>query len=195
LKSTYVRAINFRTYMDTLSLSPLPSGACKDSRKIRHIHSQGFVDEAVVSGVIARGAYERIYVKPEDMALSSSEHDYAGWALPVASPFREMQDIQVPAAVAARLPAPPTLAEEGISPEPGIEKPYAGGHRWWLFAVSGAMTCGILALTLLSLAQRMEVSEITADLMPRAQRLEVPGLEAREPAIQPTLTNTRTGLR
>jgi hypothetical protein len=79
--------------MNPLPLRPLPSGSHEESRKNRLIRSQGFVDEEVVSGLIARGAHGRFHVKHGDLVLSSSEHDYAGWALPVAPPFREMADI------------------------------------------------------------------------------------------------------
>jgi hypothetical protein len=57
------------------------------------------------------------------------------------------------------------------------------------------MTCGILALTLLSLAQRVEVAEITAGYAPFAQPAEAPRIDAREPVIQPTLTRAQTDFR
>lgn len=179
--------------MDTLPLSPLPSETRDESRHHRRIGSGGFVDEAVVSGVIARGAYERVFVKHEDMVLSSSEEDYAGWALPVASPFREMTEVLPPEQAPARLPAPPQLA--AAFSEPGIEKPYVGGHRWWLFGMGGALTCGILTLTLLSLAQRNSIEGITAGFMPAPKKVEEPRVTASEPRIQPALTRVGTAGR
>ena len=68
--------------MQTLSLSPLPFDHSEESRSHRLLRSGGFVDEEVVSGLIAHGLYERAFAQPEDMVLSSSEDDYAGWDLP-----------------------------------------------------------------------------------------------------------------
>jgi hypothetical protein len=177
--------------MDNLTLRPLPSETRTENRLHLRLSDEGFVDEALVSGVISRGAYERVFVQPEGMVLSSSEDDFAGWALPVASPFRGMRETQAPADAPVRLPAPP------VSPhsENGIEIPYAGGHRWWLFGACGALTCGLLSLTLLSLAQRSEVHGIAADFMPVPIHTEAPAPPAAESAAQPALTKALPDFR
>ncbi len=72
--------------MNPLPVRPLPSLAREESRKNRLIRSHGFVDEEIVSGMIARSARCR-FNGNGDLVLSSSEHDYAGWALPVAPPL------------------------------------------------------------------------------------------------------------
>lgn len=177
--------------MNTLPLRPLPSETCEKSRVHHRLRSEGFVDEEMVAGVIARGAYERAYVQPEGMVLSSNEDDYAGWSLPVPSPFRGMQEIQASPPAPVRRPAPP-VAEFS---EPGIETPYAGGHRWWLFGASGALTCSVLALTLLSLAQRTEFRELAEGYVPSPIKAEVTVIPAKEPAIQPSLTKAQTDFR
>lgn len=173
--------------MNALPLSPLPFENSEESRSHRRLRREGFVDEAVVSGVIARGLYERAFVKPEGMVLSSSEEDFAGWALPVPSPFRGMVEAQATASTPVKRPAPPVPDFS----EPGIEIAYAGGHRWWLFAATGAMTCGLLALTLLSFTQRLEVQEITAGYVPVPIEAEVPTAIVAEPALQSALTKTQ----
>ncbi len=173
--------------MQTLSLSPLPFDNSEESRSHRRLRREGFVDEELVTGLIARGVYERAFAQPEGMVLSSSEDDYAGWALPVPSPFRGMLEAPAPAFAPARRPAPPVPAYS----EDGIESAYAGGHRWWLFGVSGAMACGLLALTLLSLAHRVEVQEIAAGFVPVPIEAEVPAAIVAEPALQPALTKTQ----
>ncbi len=178
--------------MQTLSLSPLPFDHSEESRSHRLLRSGGFVDEEVVSGLIAHGLYERAFAQPEDMVLSSSEDDYAGWALPVPSPFRGMRDEPQPAAPAPwRRPAPPVPTYS----EDGIETAYVGGHRWWLFGVGGAMACALLALTLLSLAQRAEVHEITAGYVPVPIEAEVPEAITAEPVLQPALTKAQPDFR
>jgi hypothetical protein len=177
--------------MQPLSLSPLPFDNSEESRSHRRLRSEGFVDEALVSGLIERGFYERVYAEPEGMVLSSSEEDYAGWALPVPSPFRGMREVQETAPAPTRRPSPPLPSFS----EDGIETAYAGGHRWWLFGVSGAMACGLLALTLLSLAHRVDVDEIVAGYVPVPIEAEVPAAVAAEPALQPALTKAQPDFR
>lgn len=173
--------------MDNLTLTPLPSENSEDARGYRRVFSEGFVDESVVLSVIAKGPYERVYVKPEDMVLSSSEDDYAGWALPVPSPFRALLDVTNPEPVAeAKLPAPPSLDGIRNFSEPGLDNPHRGNHRWWLFAMSGAMTCGILSLTLLSLAQRSSLRVAMEGHNPsarEAQAVKVVVKEESAPAV------------
>lgn len=176
--------------METLPLAPLPLQYHEKKRSRQYCGNESFIDEAVVLGVIARGAYDRVYVKPEDMVLASSEDDYAGWALPVDSPFRNMvansgeasnRPVRVPAPPAARLVS-------GI--EEGISEPYRGGHRWWMFGISGAMVCGILSLTLLSLSQRSSLSEIADGYVPEPIRSEGDGaVLEKAPTEAPALTS------
>jgi hypothetical protein len=177
--------------MDTLALRPLPTETKGENRIHLRLRDEGFVDESLISGVIARGVYERVFVEPEGMVLSSSEDDFAGWALPVPSPFRGMRETEAPASAPARLPAPPVPAVS----ETGIAAPYAGGHRWWLFGAGGAMTCGLLSLTLLSLAQRSEVRGIAVGFMPEPIQAEAPASPTAEPAAEPALTRALPDFR
>lgn len=177
--------------MQTLSLSPLPYDNSEESRSHRRLRSEGFVDEDLVSGLIARGLYERAFAQPEGMVLSSSEDDYAGWALPVPSPFRGLREVEAAAPAPMRHPSPPVPTHF----EDGIETAYVGGHRWWLFGVSGAMACGLLALTLLSLAQRVGIEEITAGYVPVPIEADVPTAIVAEPTQQPALTKAQYDFR
>lgn len=177
--------------MDTLPLLPLPAENREKSGIHRPLGGEGFVDEAMVSRVIARGVYDRVFVKSEELVLSSSEDDYAGWALPVPSPFRGMREFQAPAPTPVRHPTPPVPADS----ETGIERPYAGGLRWWLFGTAGAMICGLLSLTLLHLAHRADVHGIAAGSMSMPIDAAAPGPSAPEPPVQPTLTRAQAGFR
>lgn len=171
--------------MNTLPLAPLPSETSEESNEFRRIGSEGFIDEQAVSQVIARGAYDLTSAQPAGMALSACGDDYAGWMLPVKSPFRNMADRQTLSTDAHRLPEPPSLRKHA---EPGIDTPYQGGHRWWLFGMSGAMTCGIMALTLFSLAQRHDMGGFALTPAPAAGVREIPASPEKKPAIQPALT-------
>ncbi len=180
--------------MQTLPLSPLPFDDREESRSHRLLRSDGFLDEKVVSGLIAHGLYERTYAQPEEMTLSSSEDDYAGWALPIPSPFRGICEPQPTAPTAPapwRRPSPP----EQTYLESGIETTYSGGHRWWLFGVSGAIASALLALTLLSLAKRAEVRETTSGNVFTIIKAEAPSLTTDEPVIPPSLTRSQPDFR
>ncbi|WP_411826396.1 hypothetical protein [Luteolibacter sp. AS25] len=179
--------------MDTLQLSPLPSESSDAAKGYRRLQDEGFVDESAVLAVIAKSCFERVYAKPEEMVLSSNPDDYAGWALPVESPFRQMAEITTSPVteeiLEQRVAAAPKLPEVSGTFEPGISTPHSGNHRWWLFGVSGAMCCGIFSLMLLSLAQRATISEMLAGyeaIVPRFQPTEVVMEEAR---IEPTLVD------
>ncbi|QTN32761.1 hypothetical protein HZ994_10595 [Akkermansiaceae bacterium] len=174
--------------MDTLSLAPLPSETTEQSRSLRRSRVEGFIDENVVSRVIERGAYDRHPVQPEGMALSSSEDDYAGWALPVTSPFREMTESPSTSPAVVRLPGMPRLRKDA---EPGVGAPYEGGHRWWLFGMSGALACGIMALTFLGIAQskgRPGTTGMNSAPASPTSRAVVPVTAIEGPVISPALT-------
>lgn len=164
--------------MDTLSLAPFPCERSEEATGFRRVRNEGFVDESVILAHLAKGVYDRAYVQREDMVLSSSEDDYAGWALPVASPFRAMVDLPPPISLEARLPAAPTFGSSVKFLESGLSEPHQGAHRWWLFGLSGALTCGFLSLTLLSLAQRT--------VLPDAMAGEMPSVRVTEPIVKST---------
>jgi hypothetical protein len=190
VKSRYTEITRNFNLMNSSSLTPLPFENSDEAMGYRRVVTEGFVDESVVLAVIAKGTYERIYVQHEAMVLSSSGDDYAGWALPVPSPFRDLLDVKTPAAPAEqRLPGAPETNASREFYEPGLADPHNGTHRWWLFGVSGAMTCGILSLTLLSLAQRGNVEQSMAGYMPSA-RIQATELAAEKPRLpEPALVN------
>lgn len=68
--------------MDILSYRALLSESQESGGVPRRLPGEGFVDEAVVSAMIARGVYGRAFDQHGSLALSSNEDDYAGWHLP-----------------------------------------------------------------------------------------------------------------
>lgn len=68
--------------MDILPLPPMTAESRVTASVNRLFYSEGFVDEAVVSAMIARGVYGWVARESEGLVLSSSEDDYAGWAMP-----------------------------------------------------------------------------------------------------------------
>lgn len=185
--------------MDTLSLSPLPSEFSKNAKGYQRIRNEGFVDESVVLALLAKDTFERVYPKPEEMVLSSSPDDFAGWALPVESPFRRMVEVE---AAAENRPMPdgeirhaaaPMLPGKLESSEPGISEPHRGNHRWWLFGVSGAMCCAIFAMMLLSLAQRAIIAGTIADYTPVIPNFTQDEIIVEEPEVGPALVDVTVG--
>ncbi|MES2982227.1 MAG: hypothetical protein V4727_07935 [Verrucomicrobiota bacterium] len=51
------------------------------------IRREGFIDEALVRKMVMGNTYQRQQVKHEEMAMSSSEDDYAGWNLSASASF------------------------------------------------------------------------------------------------------------
>lgn len=47
----------------------------------------GFIDEALIQKMLMGDIYQRQPVQTEQMVLSSSEDDYAGWNLPANASF------------------------------------------------------------------------------------------------------------
>ncbi|MGJ8632741.1 MAG: hypothetical protein ACSHX7_02390 [Luteolibacter sp.] len=176
--------------MNALPLAPLPTESSPAAESAQWEREKSFVDEAAVLSVIARGTYERPLVQPEGLVLSSNEEDYAGWSLQVSSPFRDLGHIEnspLPAANVKR-PAPPLIDSDGDFSETGLAEPHQGAHRWWMFGLTGALTCGIFSLTLLALAQRtVVVEEIIAGYIPVTPRTKVvdttPVNEENPPAL------------
>lgn len=141
--------------MTTLELTPLPCEKMEESEKNRRMEFEGFVDERVVSSVIHGRIEGRSGGIPEDLVLSSCEEDFAGWALPVASPFRQFVEQSAPSTRAAefRVPGAPRVEIPLSMIEPGLAAPHRGAHRWWIFGIVGAMTSAIFSLMLMSLAR------------------------------------------
>jgi hypothetical protein len=167
----------------------LPRETNDENNGSRRFDSEGFIDEQALSRVIARGAYDRTGQQPAGMALSASGDDYAGWMLPVKSPFRGMTGGQT-ASAPQRLPLPPTLHKGS---EPGIDPAYQGGHRWWLFGMTGALTCGIMALTLFSLAPREEMPGMA--IVPAGGQREMQEDSRSKPDFTPSLSKVLQEVR
>lgn len=170
--------------MDTLPFAPLPRETSEKSSEFRRIDREGFIDEQAVAQVIARGAYERTRVMPAGVSLSACCDDYAGWMLPVKTPPK------MTTSSPQRLPLPPTLRKGA---EPGIGPASQDGHRWWLFGMAGAVTCGIIAFTLPKLAPRHGLAG--REIAPAADGGKAPAASVEKPVSAPSLTSVRPGER
>lgn len=156
----------------TLPLSPLPGPCGSPESGVQAIPMQGFVDEETVNRLILirslanRHAPARPRVRHEDLVLSSDDStlDYAGWQGPRVLRQGVQPAFLAPLSArprpnpdrlefALRRAAPPEVVE------PGLDVSYHRGHRWWLAAAAGAVSCLLFAAMVLALAQRTSLFE------------------------------------
>jgi hypothetical protein len=129
------------------------------------------------------------------MVLSSCKDDFAGWALKVASPFRDLMEIEPLSERRIRQSAAPDLdatceshfTETGLA-KTGLAEPHGGKHRWWQLGTCGALICAILAVAFFSLAHRDRLLDIVEGFAaaPRATALPSENIEPSK-VIQPAL--------
>lgn len=100
----------------------------------------GFVDEEIIATLIEspfqQSGHSRLGAAHSDLALSSDENDFAGWAVTPSSPFRVIAEAQ------ERIISSPPPVES----EPGIGQPHQGSHRWWIAAVAGMSSAVIVSV-------------------------------------------------
>jgi hypothetical protein len=163
--------------LERMQMVPLPRDGQREAS--RYGRGEGFVDEEVVRKVLARVEVERVYVRAEDMVLSSSEDDYAGWALPVASPFRSRgEDLDRMVRETLEDEVLPEVVDVEVGFEAAQTAARAGGQRWWLFGVAGATTCVILSLVMFSFVGRGLEARVSLPDQ-RVDEMRVEGVERK----------------
>ncbi|MBN8460575.1 MAG: hypothetical protein J0M04_22320 [Verrucomicrobia bacterium] len=171
-----------------LPLTPLPRFVSHPSADLEPTLLQGFVDDAVVDRMVADTAVgerlnpARFAPVREDLVLSSSEDDYAGWhggispRLSVHPAFSvPLSLVAAPSEPLARRAAPPSMDE------PGLEPSYRSGHRWWLAATAGAVASLTFAAVILSASMRVHDSESEYVLGTTPPRVPAPMPTAVQP--------------
>jgi len=130
------------------------SSGSLDHPQERSLRLEGFVDEGVVRSMVSNGAYQRSTGGAEELVLSSTEDDFAGWNLPAVSSFRGPEYVEP-------LPESKTSAAflkqaNPLRPVPESEKTVLSeakrGFFWWL-GFSGALACTAASLAALGLVQ------------------------------------------
>ncbi len=169
--------------MTPLPVSPLPSARADDARGPLQSEQQYFVDdEAVLSLLTSPFPPARPQPNHMDLALSSSEDDFAGWAMPVvSSPFRALAEATP--SVAAPRNAPPPVRRKPQPPQlhdTGIGAAHTGSsHRWWLACVTGIITSLLLACLFLTLAKHSSAPSAGGIF---SKRIYVPAAPAPAPS-------------
>jgi len=134
--------------MNPLSIKPIPSVRNEEESTSLQMERVGFVDESVVTAMLASPRITRSVPYPEDLILSVDDMDFAGWQL---SPKPQARVAEVPPQVIdaiVRRATPPSIEE------PGIGSPHLGSHRWWLAGLAGVLSTMLFFLLLLNLSSR-----------------------------------------
>ncbi|WAC18111.1 hypothetical protein OVA24_12770 [Luteolibacter sp. SL250] len=130
----------------SLPLAPIPVSRVDHAGEHHVPIPDGFVDDEVIANLLSTPSVQRVSAVHSDLALSSCEDDFAGWAIKRHSPFRIIAEQQERASVAT--------VEESELTEPGLGRPHRGGHRWWIATATGISSALILSLLFSSLASR-----------------------------------------
>jgi hypothetical protein len=133
--------------MNPLRLSPLPTLRPEDESNSLLMEREGFVDEAVVTALMAESPYSRSIGYPEDLALAADDMDFAGRTLS-AGPFRGSPFPWEAPEVENRRAEPPLIDE------PGLGAPHRGSHRWWLAGLAGMLSTMLFSLLFITLSAR-----------------------------------------
>lgn len=121
---------------------------------------EGFIDESIIHSRISEGTAGRTLAETDELALSSTEDDFAGWNLPRTASFRTPEPDQPqaqpqPQPEVQPQPSPAFL----VHPKPVPPKPQSKntllsaakrGLFWWL-GLSVALACTIVFLDALGL--------------------------------------------
>lgn len=148
--------------MVPLGLSPLPvSGPEGEAQKPVSAGWEDFVTQEAVYEVVAGGSLSRLPVLMSDLALSSSDDDFAGAMsqnLSDAAPARFVPVIEWPEVAASATVAtsvkvisrakPPELHEW----ESPTMRRNGIGHRWWIPALAGVAATMMFATVLFTMS-------------------------------------------
>lgn len=144
--------------MNTLSLSPLPTVRKEEASDSFLMEREGFVDEAVVTALVAGGSLPRYAPVSSDLALSADDMDFAGWSIAPALPPRvsekDSPEMEAFSGVDIRESAPLPVIDDR---EPGLGQSHRGGHRWWLAGLAGILCTLLGSVLFLSLSERPNV--------------------------------------
>lgn len=163
----------FKTIMKELCLSPFPVHRANDPSSLLLMEQEGFVDEAVVTALMAASPLGRRVADPDDLVLAADDLDFAGWRLSKAVIARTAE---VPPQVIDAIVRRPSLPATG---EPRRDSRHSSSHRWWLTGLAGVMIPAVL----LSLPGHLGLHLETL-LSPRATTPSLPVPLNRQPPPQ-----------
>ena len=146
--------------MFPLGLSPLPVAEIEGggSTVAASAGWQDFVTDEAIYQVLTGGSTTRLPGEMNELALSSSEHDFAGTKVvgaAAASPVRFVPPIEWPEVEAGALPtrsfsrAKPPEMHEWESPARQVS---GIGHRWWIPALAGVAATMMFATVLFTMS-------------------------------------------
>ena len=135
--------------MQPLRVSQLPFVRTEGSAQAALVEEAGFVDEEVVTKLVARPSARRTQAKPSDMVLSADDLDFAGWDFPTQAHAREAKP-EFGRKPAEFVPADtPEVAPLKFSRS--HETHQDPGGRWWLAGLLGVVAVIVISLVLIKL--------------------------------------------
>lgn len=140
--------------MNPLTLNPLPGLRSGDDFTSAQMEREGFVDEAVVTAMLARPYMKRSVAYPEDLALAADDQDFAGWSLPTTAPFRDTGFPSRAASAVVHPVAAPATAE------PEEDQPQSGNLLWWLAGLACVLSVIFFSAVLFSFTPQSEAPSI-----------------------------------
>lgn len=148
--------------MVPLGLSPLPvSGPEGETQQPASAGWQDFVTDEAVYEVVAGGSLSRLPALISDLALSSSDDDFAGTSLNRSdvAPARFVPVVEWPEVVAPsnQSSAAPRVISRAKPPElheweTSSRRIRGIGHRWWIPALAGVAATMMFATVLLTMS-------------------------------------------
>jgi len=137
--------------MNPLNLNPLPSPRSEEESLNRKMEREGFVDEAVITAMIARPYARRSVACPDDLALAADDQDFASWSHAPAAPLRVAEPVSQPEPAPAeisplvfRAPAPAKAEQQEVQPQ------QRGSHLWWIAGLACVLSLAFFAAVLFS---------------------------------------------
>jgi hypothetical protein len=165
--------------MNPLTLNPLPGLRSGDDFSSAQMEREGFVDEAVVTAMLARPYMKRSVAYPEDLALAADDQDFAGWSLPTPTTFRDTGFPSQAASVIAQPVAAPAAAE------PEEDQPQSGNLLWWLAGLACVLSVVFFSAVLFTFTPQSEAPSIKKGSPPAPatvkEEASLPGDADRDP--------------
>lgn len=141
--------------MNPLNLRPLPAPRSEDESLTRLMEREGFVDEAVVTAMLASPYVKRSIANPEDLALAADDQDFAGWSLAPTSPLRVTGLPAAPSAPEEVVPAL-KLSRAPAADTPEQDQQARGGKLWWMAGIACALSTVFFAAVMFTNFQATE---------------------------------------
>lgn len=148
-------SLSRETFMNPLGLTPLPSTRQEETSDSFLMERDGFVDEAIVTELVAGRSIARYAPVPSDLALSADDMDFAGWCIAPALPLRAFDKTDIVSLSGVNLNEPIVGLINDTEPD-GVSS-HRVRHRGWLAGLVGILSTLLGCMLFLSLSEHPNV--------------------------------------